>query len=296
MNYIQPSTNRKFQVLVSAFILSLLSACSTVTSPITSGMSLSEQPLTGKFIWHDLLTDDTNSVREFYSALFGWKYEDTTLPSGPAPYTLIKSGGRYLGGIVTLADPEENVNFSRWVSYLSVTDVDKATAVTKQENGTVLIPARDIGGFGRAAIIQDPQAAVLGLARSKVGDPDDSYVLKPGDIIWHELITSDDEMATKFYQNLAGYDVKSVNRRGGKYHILKADGLKRAGIIQNPIPDLPPAWLVTFAVSDLVASTALVESAGGQVLLGPAEEFRESTVALVADPSGAMLLLQKWPL
>ncbi len=296
MDYISTSSKQKFLILVSVFAFSVMSACSTVTNPISSSISLSEQPLTGKFVWHDLLTDEPVAVRAFYSALFGWEYEDTTLPGRSGPYTLIKSGDRYLGGIVMLADPDENINYSRWLSYLSVDDVDKSTSAVQHAGGTILVPARDIGSFGRAAVVQDPQSAVLGLARSKVGDPDDSHVPEAGDIIWHELVATDNQAAAGFYENLAEYNVESKDRRGGRYHILKAAGIKRAGIVQNPIPDLPPAWLVSFAVSDPLETTSLVESAGGKVLLAPSEEFRESTVALISDPSGALLLIQKWPL
>ena len=195
-----------------------------------------------------------------------------------------------------LDDPDENTNYSRWLSYLSVDDVDKTTAVVESEGGTTLIPAQDIGNFGRAAVIQDPQAAVLGLVRSKVGDPDDSHLPETGDIVWHELVAADDNASSGFYQNLAGYKIKTIDRRGGQVHILEAAGVKRAGIIQNPIPDLPPAWLVSFAVADPLETASLVESAGGKVLIAPSDEFRESTVALISDPSGALLLIQKWPL
>ena len=287
---------QKLLILASAFALSLISACSTVTAPISSGISLSEQPLTGKFVWHDLLTDNPEAVRKFYSTLFNWEFEDTTLPGRSGPYTLIKSGNQYLGGIVMLDDPDENTNYSRWLSYLSVDDVDKTTAVVENEGGTILIPAQDIGNFGRAAVIQDPQAAVLGLVRSKVGDPDDSHLPETGDIVWHELVAADDNASSGFYQNLAGYKIKTIDRRGGQVHILEAAGVKRAGIIQNPIPDLPPAWLVSFAVADPLEAASLVESAGGKLLIAPSDEFRESTVALISDPSGALLLIQKWPL
>jgi predicted enzyme related to lactoylglutathione lyase len=296
LKYNNSSRKQRFFILIFVLSFTIISGCSTVINPITSGISFSEQPLIGKFVWHDLLTDDPAATREFYSSLFGWEYEDTTSPGRSGPYTLIKSGGRYLGGIVMLADLDEDTNYSRWLSYLSVDDVDEATSTTQQAGGTILLPAQDIGNFGRAAVVQDSQSAVFGLARSVVGDPDDSGAPKAGDIVWHELITTDDDTAAKFYQNLAGYNTQVIKRRGGQYQILEAGGIKRAGIVQNPIPDLPPAWLVVFAVSDPVETVSSIESAGGTVLLGPSEEFRESTVALIADPSGALFLIQKWPL
>ena len=201
-----------------------------------------------------------------------------------------------MGGIVELADPDGEVNFSRWLSYLSVVDVDESAATTQGAGGTVLLPPREVGVFGRAAVVQDPQDAVLGLATSRIGDPDDSVTPGRGDIVWHELLAPDDHSASSFYRNLAGYDTRVMERRGGQYHMLEAAGIARAGIVKNPIPDLPATWLVIFAVPNPSETAVMAESAGGQVLLAPSEDFREGSTALLADPTGALLLVQKWPL
>ena len=66
--------------------------------------------------------------------------------------------------------------------------------------------------------------------------------------------------------------------------------------MQNPIDNYPPTWLTYFAVADPIAATAKVESLGGKVILAPAADLRESTLAVVTDPSGAILVLQQWPL
>jgi predicted enzyme related to lactoylglutathione lyase len=39
-----------------------------------------------------------------------------------------------------------------------------------------------------------------------------------------------------------------------------------------------------------------VVSLGGKVVLAPRPDIRNGTLAVVADPSGAVLALQKWPL
>jgi hypothetical protein len=48
-------------------------------------------------------------------------------------------------------------------------------------------------------------------------------------------------------------------------------------------------------VADPAAAAARAESLGGRILLAPSPEVREGTIAIVADPSGAILALQKWP-
>jgi hypothetical protein len=40
-----------------------LQACGTTGTGIAPGLALSEQPLPGKFVWHDLVTDDLATAR-----------------------------------------------------------------------------------------------------------------------------------------------------------------------------------------------------------------------------------------
>ncbi|RLA03316.1 MAG: VOC family protein [Gammaproteobacteria bacterium] len=285
----------KHQAFVLLVLLFALSACNTVNGPSSLGLSLSDEPLVGKFVWHDLITDDTKAAQHFYSGLFGWTFEETTRPGG-GPYILAKLNGHYVGGIVHESDPDDKINYSRWLGYLSVANMEKALKTTRSAGGKIAVDARELGSVGQVAAISDPQGAVLGLVRSNHGDPDDSQPAALGHIVWNELLADDDQAAASFYEALAGYKIQTIKRRGGQYIKLNADGRERAGIMQNPIENYPPTWLTYFAVADPVAAAAKVESLGGKVLLPPSAELRESTIAVVEDPSGAVLVLQQWPL
>lgn len=116
-----------------------------------------------------LITDDVDQVKHFYGELMGWSFEDTTHPNG-GDYTLITSGDRLVGGIVQLEDPA-GLEYSRWLGYLSVANVDHAVDSTRSQGGKTVAGPLDLPGIGRAAAIQDPQSAVVGLLRSDHGDP-----------------------------------------------------------------------------------------------------------------------------
>ena len=69
--------------LLTVLLSGLLLSCTTTTGPDLSGMSFSDEPLIGKAIWHDLVTDDPAAAERFYEGLFGWSFQkaDRQYPS-----------------------------------------------------------------------------------------------------------------------------------------------------------------------------------------------------------------------
>ena len=272
-------------------MVAVLAACSTAGGPDLSKMSFSEEPLVGKSVWHDLITDDADAARRFYGGLFGWTFETTTGPRG-AEYIVARDGGVYIAGIVTRADAPDGGEFSRWLPYVSVADVDSSAGRARTAGGEVAVEPLDVR-LGRVAVIVDPEGAVLGLARSAIGDPDDATTLAaPGRVVWTELLTGDEPAAVRFYEAVVGIEAHAVERRGGVYTMLRAGGIDRAGVLPNPT-DWKPQWLTYFGVEDPAAAARRAAELGGEVLLEPTPEVREGTLALVTDPTGAVLALQK---
>lgn len=271
-------------------------SCSTIDGPADDTLSLTDEPQLGKFVWHDLITDDVAAARRFYAGLMGWEFETAQRPNG-GPYTLIKSGGHYIGGILEVPDPGDGGDYSRWLGYLSVTDVDAAVVATRRAGGAVIATPRDLGNIARAAAVSDPQGAVVGLIRSRVGDSLDDFGARPGRVVWNELLAADSESAGAFYASLTGLDAVTQARRGGKYTILKQGALDRAGVMPRPSEEIEPLWLTYFAVTDPAVAAAKVGSLGGEVLLAPSPELRDGGMALILDPGGAVLALQGqvWP-
>lgn len=276
-------------------LLALLVLAGACTAPAVNRLAdypLSDEPLTGKFVWHDLITDDVDRARQFYGGLFGWNFESTKHPNG-GDYTVILLGDRYIGGIVHLDDPA-NADFSRWLGYLSVADVDVAADYTVAQGGQAVVGPVDLPGIGRAAAIQDPQRAVVGLLRSDLGDPDDSLEPGRGLVTWNELLTSDNTAATSFYAALAGFTVDAQQREGGIYNVLESQGQRRAGVMTRPSDEVEPLWLTHFGVVDVRAASRKVTDLGGTVLLGPDPSLRFGLMAVAVDPNGAIFALHQW--
>ena len=275
---------------ISAFLIT--AACTTTTTRDLSGMTFSETPLTGKFVWRDLITEDVTAARRFYGGLFGWTFEDTKGPGG-REYVLAKSGSVYVAGMVSVEKSGDGTKLSRWLPYMSVDDVDDAVAKASAGGGKIAVAARNVN-IGRVAAVVDPEGAVLGLVRSNIGDPDDDTTAPaPGRVVWTELLSNEPAAATDFYESIGGYSAETIARGGGQYTMLAAGGVKRAGILRNPAEHWDPLWLSYFGVRDPAAAAQRAEAMGGSILLPVSPKVRNGSLAVVADPSGAVLVLQK---
>lgn len=269
-----------------------IAACTTTTGPDLSGMTFSDEPLTGKFVWYDLVTEDLDASKRFYAELFGWTFEEAR-GRGGRPYVAARDGDTFVAGLLEIEPRADGRNQSRWLPYVSVDDVDEAVAASVAGGATVAAGARNVP-LGRVAVIIDPEGAVVGLARSGVGDPDDRTTRPgPGRTVWTELLANDPDRAAAFYRSLASYSVREIERRGGEYTILASDGADRAGILKKPSPEFASTWLTHFGVADPGASAEQVKKLGGTVLLPPSPDFRDGTMAVVTDPAGAVLVLHR---
>ena len=277
---------------LTVLALALSTGCVSTPGIDTSAMSFSHEPLVGKVVWNDLVTQDLEVARRFYGELFGWTFEQTTAPTGQ-PYLLARSGRIFVAGMVAVNSPPKNVVFSRWLPYMSVSDVDASVARATAGGATVLIGARDLS-LGRVAVIEDKEGAVLGLARSRIGDPDDTTTAAgPGRVVWTELLANDPATASQFYQTVIGVTAHTIERHGGSYMLLSERATDRAGILKNPSDDAAPVWLTYFGVEDPVSAAARVAALGGKVILPPSPQLRDGTMAVVTDPTGALFALQK---
>jgi uncharacterized protein len=121
---------------------------------------MSQVPRTG-FNWHELMTTDTEGASEFYREVAGLKV------SLIGPYQMLMAGDQPVGGLVgpgvegpawPSGGPEPH-----WVAYIAVADVDAAAQRAGELGGQVLVPPTDIPGWGRVAVLRDPQGAAFGV-------------------------------------------------------------------------------------------------------------------------------------
>ncbi|MGB6290976.1 MAG: VOC family protein [Desulfobulbales bacterium] len=235
----------------------------------------------GKFIWFDLLTEDVQEAKNFYSELFGWRVEGQS-----SDYIVIYAGDKPIGGMAPHESKDTEKLESLWLASLSVENVDRAVSATKSRYGKVLDGPLDVKGRGRMAVIQDPEGAELILLRAAGGDPADETV-KSGEWLWVDLFTRDAKSANDFYGALVGYTVEAEKtEEDHSYNLLKKDDRAFAGVVEIPWEDVEPNWLPYVKVEDLEGTISLAENLGGVLIL------RLENVAVIADPTGGVFGIQ----
>jgi len=125
------------------------------------------RPPAGSFVWHELMTTNVEGAKKFYSALFGWKYEEMNM--GQFAYTMFNAAGKEpsLGGMMPMEGPDFEGVPPHWMTYVAVDDVDAAARKCQQLGGRVCVPPTDIpNSIGRFAVLTDPAGASIAVYRS----------------------------------------------------------------------------------------------------------------------------------
>ncbi|MBD0708263.1 MULTISPECIES: VOC family protein [unclassified Streptomyces] len=254
----------------------------------------------GSPCWLDLGAPDVPTAAAFYGAVLGWDYE----PMGGnhsedgehehAEGGMFRKDGKIVGGLGKLT--EEGAR-PAWMIYYSVSDADAATRAVENAGGTVRVPPRDLGEWGRMAQYSDPlggEFAVWQPGASKGVELLD----KPGSLSWTELYTTDTTAAKAFYGGVLGWRFSDMAMPGdmGAYTLITPAGQPeermQGGLMALSEADLAlahgrPYWHPVFAVADCDDTVARVTSNGGNVQMGPADMPGVGRLAVCLDPAGA---------
>jgi uncharacterized protein len=204
--------------------------------------------------------------------------------------------GGYVAGMLPLND-DMRAGGARpcWLGYIGVDDVDASVSRITQAGGRVLMPARDIPGVGRLAMVTDPQGVPFYVMRGAVDGTSTAFASErpqPGHCAWNELFTSDQPGAMQFYGEQFGWTQDGEMDMGplGKYQFLR-HGFMLGAVMPKP-PHVPvPGWNFYFRVKDIDAATAKVTASGGSVLHGPQQVPGGDFVINGIDPQGASFAL-----
>jgi len=243
----------------------------------------------GEWVWRDLMTPDAARAKTFYTELFPqWRIED--IPMGEFTYHKIHVGDTQIGGIVN----EPGIP-AHWISYVSVEDCDASIAKGIELGGACCVPAYDVPGVGKFAVMNDPQGAVFKpfqTSEPKVSDMDPK---SPGLFAWCELQTTDPNAAADYYQQLFDWKVTQHDMGDlGMYRLFHVGESEIAGVMEMPPGEgMRPHWLNYINVEDVDASIARVVELGGAQFMPATDIPGTGRFAIGADPTGAPFALYR---
>ncbi len=227
---------------------------------------MSETPL-GRFCWHELMTPEPKSAREFYGRVVGWT--TSTWEGGEDPYEMWMNGETPVGGVMGLPSPDTP---PCWLAYVSTPDLDATLATVRDAGGEVMVEM-SVEEVGRFAVLGDPQGGVIAVLEPEGETPGHDGASLVGEFSWRDLPTTDMRAALAFYTNIFGWEKTEQMDMGdsGIYQMFGRAGRTLGGIFNGPEEMPAVGWLPYVRVQDAATAAATVEELGGRVLNGPME-------------------------
>jgi predicted enzyme related to lactoylglutathione lyase len=119
------------------------------------GAQLTNEPNT--WAWNELLTRDVGAALPFYTAVFGWDFDDTDMGPTGTYYTIKGGENGGWGGAMAMPPEMPEMAPNHWTVYFSIADTDATVAAVTSNGGQVVRPPMDAPGVGRITIFHDPQ-------------------------------------------------------------------------------------------------------------------------------------------
>jgi predicted enzyme related to lactoylglutathione lyase len=247
----------------------------------------------GRFVWYELLTSDPKAAIAFYGDVVGWKTQPFE-----GDYTMWVGSQGPLGGTMTLPEKAKKMGAPpHWMAHVEVANVDATVAEVRKHDGRIYVEPEEVPKVGRFAVIADPQGASIAVFK-----PLEAMQLhdttRPGEFCWSELVTTNHEVAFRFYSGLFGWEKLSDFDMGamGKYLIYGKGGKQLGGMFtKSKDMPMPPSWLHYTQVADLDAAVERAKGKGAKLLNGPMEVPGGARIAQMMDPQGAAFALHVEP-
>jgi predicted enzyme related to lactoylglutathione lyase len=115
----------------------------------------------GRIGWFDLTVPAADEVASFYARVVGWEVE--AHPMGEYDDHVMKdAAGEAVAGVCHARGPNAGLP-PQWLAYVEVADLDESLAGCTELGGAVVQEPRELGAYGRIAVIRDPAGAHLAL-------------------------------------------------------------------------------------------------------------------------------------
>lgn len=125
-----------------------------------------KKPEIGAITWADLTVADAPGVRDFYSAVVGWKPEPVPMGDYADFNMTLAASGSPAAGICHARGVNGDLP-AQWLVYIIVKNLDESIQKCLAFGGKVVSGPKGMGDTGRFCVIRDPAGAVAALFEPK---------------------------------------------------------------------------------------------------------------------------------
>ncbi len=246
----------------------------------------------GRFCWVELQTSDPVASRKFYEEIFRWTYDEMPMPQGT--YAMAKVGGKLVAGVMKLPSEAAQMGaLPNWGNYVAVADVTATVDAAAKLGANVMVPPTPMGP-GTFAVLQDPTGGVFMLWQTTQSMGTMLYG-EPGALTWNELLSTNVDIAQRFYTQLFGWTAEAQQQPNMIYTVFKNGDEMVGGMMPQPadMKGAPSMWTPYFAVTDVDATFATATRLGAKVLMPATDIPNVGRLGWLQDPQGAAFAILK---
>ena len=264
----------------------------------------------GVTCWVDLEAADVEEAARFYGVLFDWTFIET---KQQPRYLIARLNGQDAAGIGQASEPGNSPRRSRaWNTYVSVDDIDQATARVGAAGGRVTAPPSNLAEAALTASCVDTEAIPFRLWQA-TGRSGVQAANIPGAWNFSDLYTADSAASISFYTRVFGWKFDDlgfatmIRKLGYGDHLAATSdpGIheRQSGDQVPPgfadafgwlivAQDEQPQWHVTFTVADREEAAAAAEQLGAVVVASADTDWTRD--AQIHDPQGAVFTVSQY--
>lgn len=237
--------------------------------------------------WIDVRTADLAGTQDFYSALFGWQFDDFS-PECGGYYVALQQGAPVasVGSLVHEGDQ------GAWTTFFATDDVQATVRRIWQAGGQVQVDPIVIPDVGFTALAQDPEGAEFGLWQGGAVNGMQLYD-EPNTPVWSDLHTADVDQSATFYAQVLGFDLaRTPLLMTTSYRTFDVRGHKCGGMAEMSADSAMDSayWLPWVGVEDTDSAIVTARHLGAALIDESYDSVRGHWATLV-DPFDATLAI-----
>ncbi|MFZ1291590.1 MAG: VOC family protein [Melioribacteraceae bacterium] len=115
----------------------------------------------GKIGWIDLTTENAEEIRDFYSKVTGWKFNNISM-GDYNDYVMLSPNNEPVSGICHKLGSNKDLP-NQWLIYITVENLEQSLEECLKLGGKIISGPKNYGNTAKYCIIEDPSGAVAAL-------------------------------------------------------------------------------------------------------------------------------------